>query len=183
MRTFASLMASIVVSLGLAAPAAPAAAAGAIGAATNSTFALHANTLTITVPASSNLGNGTHGNSLSAILGTITVEDGRNGSMTWTATVTSTNFTTGGGSAGETITKGNVSYWSGPTTFSSGGGSRFPGQLTPADKVPLSSPVTAFRGTKAPLATVTSWQPTLVVSVPIAAVLGRYTGVITHTVT
>ncbi|MEU7861382.1 hypothetical protein [Nonomuraea sp. NPDC049141] len=183
MRTFASLMASIVVSLGLGAPAAPAAAAGAIGAATNSTFALHANTLTITVPASSNLGNGSQGNTLSATLGTITVDDGRNGSMTWTTTVTSTNFTTGGGSAGETITKGNISYWSGPATGQSGGGSRFPGQLTAADKVPLSSPVTAFRGTKSPLATSTSWQPKLVISVPIAAVLGHYTGVITHTVT
>lgn len=183
MRTFASLMASIVVSLGLGAPAMPVAAAGVIGAATNSTFALHANTLTITVPASANLGNGTHGNQRSASMGTITVEDGRNGSMSWTATVTSTNFTTGAGSAGETITKGNVAYWSGQPTVSTGGGSRFPGQSTAADKVPLSSPVVAFRGTKAPLATVTGWQPTLVISVPIAAVLGHYTGVITHTVT
>ncbi|MFI7149988.1 hypothetical protein ACIBO2_34120 [Nonomuraea sp. NPDC050022] len=183
MGTFASLMASIVVSLGLGAPAAPVAAAGAIGAATNSTFALHVNTLTITVPASAGLGNGSQGNSLSASMGTITVEDTRNGSMTWTATVTSTNFTTGGGSAGETIAKGDVAYWSGPTTSQSGGGTRVPGQLTAADKVPLSSPVIAFKGTKAPLSTTTSWQPKLVISVPIAAIIGHYTGVITHTVT
>lgn len=183
MRTFASLMASIGVSLGLGAPAAPVAAAGAGSAATNSTFALHINTLTITVPGSASLGNGSAGGTLSASLGTVSVEDSRFALTSWTATVTSTSFTTGGGGTGKTIATGNVAYWSGPSTFSSGGGSRFPGELTAADKVPLSSPVVAFRGTKSPLTTINSWQPTLVITIPGSSVAGHYTGVITHTVT
>ncbi|MET8158373.1 hypothetical protein ABZT47_18515 [Sphaerisporangium sp. NPDC005289] len=110
------------------------------------------------------------------------MEDSRTGSASWTATVSATDFTTGAGTASQTISKGNIAYWSGPTTASSGAGTRTPGQPTAAQRVPLSSPVVAFKGTKSPLAATTSWQPTLVVTIPVSVQTGVYTGVITHAV-
>ncbi|GLK14135.1 hypothetical protein GCM10017600_75470 [Streptosporangium carneum] len=101
----------------------------------------------------------------------------------WTATVSATNFTTGTGTPAQTIAKSSVSYWSGPTTASSGGGSRTPGQPTAAQKAALTATVTAFSGRKLNgIANSTSWQPTLVVTVPSSAATGVYTGVITHSV-
>ncbi|GII84953.1 hypothetical protein Ssi03_29430 [Sphaerisporangium siamense] len=140
------------------------------------------NTLTITVPNSANLGNGYLGGTLSAEMGTVSVEDSRNGSAGWTATVSSTNFTTGAGSAAQTIPRANIAYWSGPVTASSGGGTRTPGQATADQRVSLSTTRTAFRGTKSPLVQITSWQPTLVITIPSSVVSGVYTGTITHQV-
>ena len=100
----------------------------------------------------------------------------------WTATVASGDFTTGHASASETISKAYVSYWSGPVTASTGLGIRAPGQLTAVNAVPLTNPVTAFSLQAVVLGTSTSWNPTVVVSVPAAAVAGTYTGTVTHSV-
>ncbi|GII63801.1 hypothetical protein Skr01_38860 [Sphaerisporangium krabiense] len=154
---------------------------GRSGARRHRTAAL-ANTLTITVPASANLGNGILGRTLSAGMGTVSVEDSRNGSAGWTATVSSTNFTTGAGSASQTISRANVAYWSGPVTVSSGGGTRTPGQATADQRVSLSTTQVAFKGTKSPLTQVTGWQPTLVITIPASVVSGVYSGTITHQV-
>jgi hypothetical protein len=170
-------MASIIVTLGLGVPAARSAEAVADRA-----IAVRAGTLTITVPGTANLGTALRGSSFSAGMGTITVADSRNGSMSWTATVSATNFTTGGGSASETIPKADVAYWSGPAMVAVGGGSRTAGQPTAADRVALTAPVIAFKATKAPLSTTTGWVPTLVITIPGNAVLGTYAGVITHSV-
>jgi hypothetical protein len=100
----------------------------------------------------------------------------------WTATVSSTNLTTGGGTTAETITKGNIAYWSGLATASVGGGLRTPGQVTAAQRVPLSATVTAFGASKAVGTSTTSWAPTLVVTIPASAVVGTYTAVVSHSV-
>ncbi|MCA2219677.1 RCC1 domain-containing protein [Nonomuraea aurantiaca] len=139
--------------------------------------------LTITVPTSANLGSAVSGDTISVSMGTVTVADSRAGVPLWTATVTATNFTTGGGSSAETITNANVSYWSGPSTAQSGGGTRTPGQPLSTQKVALSAPLTAFSGRKTSLfAQSTGWQPTLVITIPDSAVAGTYTGTITHSV-
>ncbi|MER6176391.1 hypothetical protein [Streptosporangium sp. NPDC001681] len=176
-RTVLSLMASIALLPALGTPA-----ASISRAAASATVAVRADLLSITVPASANLGSGAAGGTISASLGTVTVVDSRGGMPTWTATVSATNFTTGGGSPAQTITKADVSYWSGPATGSSGGGNRTPGQATAAQAVPLSASVTAFSGRKAlGVTNSTSWGPTLVVTLA-TAVTGAYTGVITHSV-
>jgi hypothetical protein len=141
-----------------------------------------ASTLTITVPDTANLGSALPGDTISASLGTVTVDDSRFLIAGWTATVSATNFTTGGGTAAETISKSAVAYWSGTTTAFSGISILSPGQPTAAQRVPLSGTVTAFSGTKVAGTTSASWAPKLVVSVPSAALAGTYTGTITHAV-
>ncbi|WP_169982046.1 hypothetical protein [Microbispora sp. H10836] len=143
---------------------------------------LRADPLTITVPGSVNLGSVAQGGTLSASMGTVTVADSRAGIPPWTATVSATNFTTGSGTPTQTITTANVSYWSGPVTASSGVGTRNPGQPTAASRVALTSPVTAFSGRKQATPMSTSWQPTLVITIPSNAAAGVYTGTITHSV-
>ncbi|MEV4185435.1 hypothetical protein AB0J28_28840 [Streptosporangium canum] len=185
-RTSLSPAASIALLLTLGAPVTSASGApvtSASGAAAMATVAWRADQLEITVPASASLGSGVVGSTISASLGTVTVVDSRGGVPPWTATVSATDFTTGGGSPAQTIAKANVTYWSGPSTASSGGGSRTAGQNTAAQMVSLSAPAIAFRGRKqAGVPSSTSWEPTLVVTIPPLAAAGLYTGVITHSV-
>ncbi|MCO6006499.1 hypothetical protein NE236_16050 [Actinoallomurus purpureus] len=141
-----------------------------------------ANTLTITVPGTASLGSALPGGTISASMGTVTVTDSRLGTVGWTATVSATNLTTGGGTTAETITNGNIAYWSGPATASVGGSFRTPGQTTAAQRVPLSTTVTAFSAFKALGTSTMSWAPTLVVTVPASAVAGTYTAVVSHSV-
>ncbi|MEU7915371.1 hypothetical protein [Microbispora bryophytorum] len=143
---------------------------------------LRADPLTITVPGSVNLGSGSRGGTISASMGTVTVTDSRGGIPPWTATVSATNFTTGSGTPAQTITTANIAYWSGPVTASSGVGTRNPGQPTAASRVTLTSPVVAFSGRKQATPMSTSWQPTLVITIPSSAAAGVYTGTITHSV-
>ncbi|WP_327321152.1 hypothetical protein OG735_00510 [Streptomyces sp. NBC_01210] len=58
----------------------------------------------------------------------------------WTATVSVTSCTTGGGSPAETIPKSRLAYWSGPATAKTGTGTATPGQGTPAQAQSLSTP-------------------------------------------
>jgi hypothetical protein len=139
-----------------------------------------AGTLTITVPGTASLGSALPGGTISASLGTVSVADGRPGSVGWTATVSATNLTTGGGTTAETITKSNIAYWSGPITASTGGGVRTAGQPTAAQRVPVSVPVTAFSASKTLGNTTTGWVPTLVVTIPASAVAGTYTATVSH---
>src|SRR5947209_11194083 len=86
--------------------------------------------LAITVPASVNLGSVPSGTgSFSHQLGTVTVTASSLVAPSFTATVSGTAFTTGGGSVNETIGKASILYWSGPATSVSGLlGSGTPGQ-------------------------------------------------------
>jgi hypothetical protein len=138
--------------------------------------------LSIVTPASASLGSTVPGGTLSAHLGTVTVADDRLLLANWTTTASTTTFITGAGMPAQTIAKSSVSYWSGPVTASSGIGVRVPGQPTAANAVPLTNPVTAFSLQAVVLGTSTSWNPTLVVTVPASAVAGGYTGTVTHSV-
>jgi hypothetical protein len=161
----------------------PQAADAATSGDTTVTFTVGAGALSITVPASVDLGTGAAGTQITGQMGTVTVTDARAAlTATWTATVSSTDFTTGGGTPAETIPKANVSYWSGPATATSGAGVFTPGQLTALLAVSLSVPRTAFTLTLGVGNNSCSWNPGLIVNVPVSAVAGLYTGTVTHSV-
>ncbi|MEV4627984.1 hypothetical protein AB0J90_17045 [Micromonospora sp. NPDC049523] len=139
--------------------------------------------LDITVPASANLGSGTAGTTVSGQLGPITVIDQR-ASLTpnWTTSVTGSDFTTGGGTAEETIPAINVLYWSGPATATAGTGTFTPGQATAGAAVIINVPRTAFSHTGGTGSNFATWNPTVAVAIPPDAVGGTYTGTVTHSV-
>ena len=101
---------------------------------------------------------------------------------TWTASVTSTDFTTGDETEDETIGKANVAYWSGAPTAFTGVAVFTPGQLTGLLAEDLSASRTAFEATATVGNNSATWNPTVVVTVPSSAVVGTYSGTITHSV-
>src|SRR4051812_45092325 len=98
--------------------AGPAMAAGSD--TTTTTFAVDAGTLDIVAPASVAVGSGgAPGTVLNGSLGAVTVTDSRAAAdASWLATVTSTNFVTGGATGPETTLASEVGYWSGAATAS-----------------------------------------------------------------
>lgn len=169
----------------LSACAALGVAAGSADAASNTTttFAVNAGALGVTVPASASLGAGNPGTSISAALGSVSVSDARALlTAAWTASATSTAFTTGGGTTPETIANSNVSYWSGAATATTGLGTFTPGQANAGAAVTMGSTVTAFTLASGVGNNSATWNPTIVVAVPSAAVAGTYTGTVTHSV-
>lgn len=90
--------------------------------------------------------------------GSVRVTDNRGLVSTRTATVTATEFTTGGGSPAETIANANLSYWSGPATATPGVGVYAPAKPTAAQAVRLSTSRTVFRQTLAVLGTSATWN-------------------------
>ena len=163
----------------------PGIASAATTGTTTTTFTLTGGAISITVPtASVNLGSvSVAAGTLSGQLGTVTVHDGRgllNGS--WTSTVSSSHFTTGGQTAAETINGTSVSYWSGAATATSGVGTLVGSQLTSLAAVVINAAQTAFTGGSLIGNNTASWNPTLIITIPAAAVVGTYTGTVTHTV-
>ena len=146
---------------------------------TSTTFTVTAGALTITVPASADLGSGAPGTTIGpTTLGAVTVTDNRALLIaSWTATVSSTAFLTGGGSPAETIPVDDATYTTGlPTTT---------GLIlaTPTLIVTLSgTPQTVVAGTAGTGDNSATWHPTVAVAVPASAVTGLYTGTITHSV-
>jgi hypothetical protein len=144
---------------------------------TDTSFDLTGGALSISAPLSATLGSQpVTASTLAGQLGTVTVTDDRAALVAdWTATVSSTNFTTGTATASETITNTNVAYNSGTAT-SSGDGTFTPGVLAT-----MAAPGTggAWVGT---LSNSSSWDPTVTVTIPAGRVAGTYSGTITHSV-
>ena len=140
--------------------------------------------LSISTPASASgpsVAVGTTGFDVS--LGAVSVSDGRVGLVNgWTATVVSGDFTTGGASAAETISKAYVSYWSGLATATSGAATFLPGQATAAVAQTRDVSRTAFSAVTASGGSSATWAPSIHISVPSSAVSGQYQGTITHSV-
>ncbi|WP_250564502.1 hypothetical protein [Sphaerisporangium fuscum] len=184
-----ALLAVAIAAATLVAPAATPAQAGTCPASTTCpttvTFTVTApDSLTITVPDGPvNLGGNTPGNQVTGQLGLVTVSDQRAAlTATWTATVSATSFTTGGGTASETIPASSVQYWSGPATATTGTGTFVPGQPNAAAAVTLDQPRIAFSKTSGSGNNSASWNPTLIISIPAQAVAGTYTGTVNHQV-
>lgn len=153
-------------------------AAGAVD--TPVTFEADGGALTITAPSDDvDLGTVKIGTpTISGQLGTVTVDDERDlVSGSWTVTVTATNFTTGAGSAAETIPASDITYDPG-TPFDPVGDATYtpgdPGSLDPA------TPLTAMSGSDEVGAGGVSWDPTITVHLPAQVVAGTYAGTITH---
>jgi hypothetical protein len=180
-RTVALTLLTITTAAAASVFATPAANADAAGTVT---FTLTGGALSISAPASTSLGTGAAGGTLSAALGTVTVTDARALLLaSWTASVSTTSFTTGSATAAETIAASKVSYASGIATAQTGASLvLLPGQLTTLLAAPMTSSVTAFSLTAGIGSNSASWNPTIIVSVPAAAVAGSYTGTITHSV-
>jgi hypothetical protein len=133
--------------------------------------------LTLSVPSSATLPGVAPGHTTSGQLGTMTVSDSR-GVGSWTATVSATAFLSGP----NTIALSQISYWSGPATATTGTGTFTAGQPTAANAVTLTVNRTDFSLTGGSAVNSASWNPTLVVAVPLATVAGTYTATITHSV-
>lgn len=150
---------------------------------TTVTFSITAGALTISNPATAALGSAAAGGTISTQLGAVTVTDLRSSLVAaWTATAVSTAFTTGGGSPAETVPATAVSYASGTATATSGVGVFTPGQATTAEAVPIDTAKTAYTLTSGTGNNSATWNPTLIITLPAAAVTGPYTGTVTHSV-
>ena len=134
--------------------------------------------LSITVPASADLGSAAPGETAAASLGTVQVTDGRAGVAGWIATASATDFTTGDGTPKETIPVHDVRYLIGGFTSTTGSATFTPALLTD------------LSGTAQEVVTATNvdgdnsaaWNPTVQVLVPSGAIGGTYSGTITHSV-
>jgi hypothetical protein len=134
--------------------------------------------LSISAPATADLGAAAPGGTASAGLGLVRVTDDRAGVAGWTATVASTDFTTGGGTAAETIPVDDVLYLI--NGFAS----------TTGSATFTRTPVTTLSTSAQAVVTATNvqgdnsvtWNPVIRVSVPSGAVAGTYSATITHSV-
>jgi hypothetical protein len=144
---------------------------------TTVTFAVNVGALSMTAPASASIGSGNPGTTISGNLGgSVVVTDNRAAlSAAWTAVASSTDFTTGGGTGTETIPAADATYTPGTITTT--------GTLTATGfAITLSgSPQTVVTGSGSGNNTA-SWDPTIAVAVPAAAVGGTYTSVLTQSV-
>ncbi len=147
------------------------------------TFTVATANLDISVPASVNLGAAFAGNSITGELGNVTVTDSRAAlNATWTATVSSSSFTTGTGTPEETILPNLVEYWS-------GGGNldhryrhlrarpAHPGRCGHAERATGRLLEDLRRRNNS-----ATWAPDIRITIPGGAVGGSYSGVITHSV-
>jgi len=140
--------------------------------------------VSIAVPANANLGSTSIGSTLTTQLGSVTASGSGLLGVQVTASVACSDFKTGSGTAAETISKTNVFYWSGPATATGLLSSVTPGQPTSADQVSCATSHQAFWA-GAPLSLLSAsvtWDPTIVIHIPVSAVQGTYTGTVTHTV-
>jgi len=171
-KVLGTLAAGLVLSAAIASPAR--------AANTTTTFVVSGGSLAINAPASKALSAVAVGvSSVSGQLGTVTVTDGRSVLGTsWTAKVSSTNFTTGSAGAGEVVDNANVLYTTGVATLASG------------TAVPLGLAVAASLDSQQDAATATNvlgnavvtWDPLIAIQVPDTVAAGTYTGTITHSV-
>jgi hypothetical protein len=176
-------LATAAAATGLALAALTGTASPAQAADTTTTFTLTGGGLAVSAPASSALGSVATGTATAtAQLGSVTVSDARGALLgAWTSAVTSTDFTTGLATANETIVNDSADYWSGAVA-STGTGVFVPGQLLAANKVTLAASRTAASATGVVGNNTATWNPTVIVNVPSAAVAGAYSGTITHSV-
>ena len=104
------------------------------------------------------------------------VTDNRGFGADWTASVSSTNFVTGGGSPAEIIPAANAAYAvsgltsaTGPATF----------QVSPSIALEA-SPQPVVSATNVAGNTAVSWNPLIAIAVPDGAVGGNYSAIIVH---
>ena len=161
-----------------AAPGSTCPASGTGGSACTVTTGIIAGPLSITAPASAALGAAPPGGTIQNSLGTIQVTDGRGFGADWTASVSSTDFSTGGGSPTETIPVGDATYTITGLATATG-----PAAFTNVTTVTLSgTPQAVVNATNVEGNTAVTWDPEIDIAVPAGAIGGTYTATITHSV-
>jgi uncharacterized repeat protein (TIGR01451 family) len=134
--------------------------------------------LSITAPASADLGAAAPGGTARAQLGVVQVSDDRAGVAGWTATASATDFTTGGGTTAETIPVDDVLYLINGFVSTTGSAT-----FTPAPETGLSGTAQAVVvATNVAGDNAAAWNPLIQVSVPRGAVAGTYSATITQSV-
>ncbi|HXS66514.1 MAG TPA: hypothetical protein VN767_26970 [Streptosporangiaceae bacterium] len=144
---------------------------------TTVTFAVTSGELTMTAPVAADLGSGAPGTDISGALGAVSVQDNRALlTASWVVSASSTNYTTGTATPNETIPATDIDYAPGTITKS--------GTITVTGTgITMSnSPQTVVTGSSGVGDNSASWDPTITVHVPAAAVFGTYTGTIAHSV-
>jgi hypothetical protein len=152
---------------------------------TPTTFNVVGAGLDITAPLAASLGSGIAGSTITGSLGTVTVVDDRGGADgTWNASVTATNFETGGHTPTERVLATQITYWSGPGSGAVGNGTFVPGQSTAAAAQALDNVtgLVAFSHIGGTGNNTVAWAPTLNVNVPGTDQTGLYSGSVTHSV-
>ena len=145
---------------------------------TTVTFTVSSGALTITAPAGPiDLGTNGPGTTIGGLLGTTTVTDDRALlDATWTASASSTDWTTGGGTSFETIPATDVGYDPGTVTTTPTDGLATGTAITLANSPALVVNLTAVGDN------VATWDPAISVAIPSTAVTGIYTGTVTQSV-
>jgi hypothetical protein len=141
-------------------------------------------TLSINAPGLTHLGaDAMDARTLSAHLGTVRVTDTRGVvDGAWTASVSATTFSAGHRSPNQQLPRSSIAYWSGPVVRRTGTATLVPGQPGSAQAVPLTRIRTAFSATTVTGDNTASWNPTVIIRIPRAAVAGHYRGAIVHSV-
>lgn len=114
----------------------------------------------------------------------MTVSDSRGSVLSpssWIATVSTTGFANTEDPTDD-IDPGDVAYWSGPPTATTGTALTTPGQLTGLLAESLGTPQEAFRAIANTGPSTVSWNPTIVITLPVGLAPGDYSGTITHSV-
>ncbi len=186
MRTAYRVVVGVAAGLLMTTAATGTAAAGAPpSGGTDVTFEILPGTLAISTPTSAYIAKVSLAGALTGQLGVVTVTDGRGViDASWSASVTATNFTTGGGTEDEIISPSQVAYWSGQASSTTGVGVFTPGQPTADDAKrldPLDGLTTFSRAAATGLNSAT-WDPTLTVAMTAQTVAGVYSGSLTHSV-
>lgn len=177
MSRMSTLGRGLVVVLGTSALVTAVAAAPAHAGDTTTTFTLAAaGGLTISEPDSAHLGDANAGAaSVEGSLGTVTVTDDRSLLVAaWTAQAQASDFKTGAGTTAETVAATSVAYAPGSTT---GNATAVPAPGALGGTLPL--PVMTGTGVGN---NTESWNPTITITLPAQAVVGTYSGTITHSV-
>ncbi|MFF2146453.1 hypothetical protein [Kitasatospora sp. NPDC058190] len=140
---------------------------------TTVTFTVTSGALSLSVPASANLGSGAPGTTISAPIGPCTVTDDRAlASASWTVTAAETDFVNGP----STIPATSATYSVGTVTTTG------TITVTPTNVTLSNSAQTVLTGSAGVGDNTASWDPTVAVNVPASAVSGTYTGTLTQSV-
>ena len=146
---------------------------------TTVTFSVNVGGLTMTAPTSADLGSGNPGSTITHDLGgNVVVTDVRATlGGTWVASASSTDWTTGTGTTAETIPAGDATYNPGTITVTGTSTAATGGHTVTLSGTPQAVVNATVTGNNT-----ATWDPTIAVAVPAAAVGGAYSATLTQSV-
>jgi hypothetical protein len=157
---------------------------------TTVTFTVTVGALSLTAPATVNLGSGAPGTTISGPLGgatpgdsVVVTDDRALLAASWIATASAGPWTTGAATPAETIPVSDVGYAVGAITTTgtiTATGTDRPAGTAPGDL--SGDPLAVVTGTSGVGDNAAGWDPTISVAVPASAVGGVYTGTLTQSV-